>query len=891
MKKLLCLALLIGLLPLAEIRAAELSDIVRIDWSHAPDRIWLGPHVWGNRLHDWRVKNGRLECVASQPRLAMRTAHLLGRQLTARNVEFSMQVKAGLVNAKGVSPTAAVGFLIGVGGKEMHPWSAAIVHQWPGPGAGFFAGVTADGRAFIRDFSRPRTNPTPKRKAAGKAKGAALPASFTLRLTAKPQAGDRCRLTFEVRGAAGKVFATTETTVPSERLIGNVALVSHPGRNVGGTTGRFWFNKWELSGRRLKHVAEKPGTTLREADVSSRFTTFGPIVGTQYTLSRGVLKLTVQMAPIGKDDNNGLWFCVKNEGKWTPIASTKVVTPGWTGTFRIPKWDATKNVPYQIQHFVDLKQNFGVMGEPWEGTIRRDPVDKPTIVIAGFTGNHNNAGFIGSPRTDWKTGMFFPHADVAAAVAKHKPDLLFFSGDQVYEGRSPTFADRDPKNIKLDYMYKWYLWVLAYRGLTKDIPAITMPDDHDVYQGNLWGQGGRPVPRQKDGPGRDHDGGYVHPADFVKMVERTQTSHLPDPYDPTPVGQGIGVYYSHLVWGRISVAILEDRKFKSGCNRKDMPPSGTGRPDHFNDPKFDVKKLDIPGVELLGKRQEKFLKDWGSDWRGTDMKMAVSQTIFANMATHHGGNLQRLIADLDSNGWPQSGRNRAIDLLRRAFAFHLAGDQHLATIVHHGIKDHGDAGWSFCVPSVANFYPRAWAPEAKGKYVYPKPEQYLGKRRDGFGHPVIVYGATNPGISTGKKPAALHDRMPGYGIVKFNKAKRTIRMECWPRWADPANPKHKPYFGWPKTISQLDNYLRKPAGYLPTIKVMGMSDPVVQVVNEKSGEVEYTLRIKGREFRPFVFAAGKYTVRVGELGTQRIVVVKGLSIADRGQIDVSLPGD
>ena len=59
----------------------------------------------------------------------------------------------------------------------------------------------------------------------------------------------------------------------------------------------------------------------------------------------------------------------------------------------------------------------------------------------------------------------------------------------------------------------------------------------------------------------------MHPADFVKMVERTQTSHLPDPFDPTPVGQGIGVYYSHLVWGRVSIAILEDRKFKSGCAR------------------------------------------------------------------------------------------------------------------------------------------------------------------------------------------------------------------------------------------------------------------------------------------------------------------------------------
>ena len=35
------------------------------------------------------------------------------------------------------------------------------------------------------------------------------------------------------------------------------------------------------------------------------------------------------------------------------------------------------------------------------------------------------------------------------------------------------------------------------------------------------------------------------------MVERTQTAHLPDPVDPTPVDQGIGVYFTELVWGRV----------------------------------------------------------------------------------------------------------------------------------------------------------------------------------------------------------------------------------------------------------------------------------------------------------------------------------------------------
>ncbi|MBA7620561.1 hypothetical protein ES703_27912 [subsurface metagenome] len=110
-------------------------------------------------------------------------------------------------------------------------------------------------------------------------------------------------------------------------------------------------------------------------------------------------------------------------------------------------------------------------------------------------------------------------------MSLHQPDLLFFSGDQVYEGASPTRPDLS--NIKLDYLYKWYLWCWAFRDLARDIPCIAIPDDHDVYQGNLWGAGGRKTDQ-------DNRGGYVHSAEFVKLVERTQASHLPDPYDPTP---------------------------------------------------------------------------------------------------------------------------------------------------------------------------------------------------------------------------------------------------------------------------------------------------------------------------------------------------------------------
>ena len=96
-----------------------------------------------------------------------------------------------------------------------------------------------------------------------------------------------------------------------------------------------------------------------------------------------------------------------------------------------------------------------------------------------------------------------------------------------------------------------------------------------------------------------------------------------------------------------------------------VPQQGP-RPDHILNPDYDPKSVDVPGAVLLGERQLTFLDDWGRDWRGADMKAALSQTIFCGGAHIHGRVGGRLHADLDSNGWPQTGRNKAIAALRKA---------------------------------------------------------------------------------------------------------------------------------------------------------------------------------------------------------------------------------
>lgn len=553
-----------------------------------------------------------------------------------------------------------------------------------------------------------------------------------------------------------------------------------------------------------------------------------------YTVQNNIMKMTAQLYPLAEGEDRTVRLELAKEGQWEQVAQTEVVEQGWTAHFRIKKWDYTKNVEYRVAHGENAY---------YCGTIRKDPIDKETIVVAAFTGNSIYPGHGGD----------IPKTDIVENLKRIDPDLLFFSGDQVYD------------HFK-HYAY-WLKFGRDFGEVIRNTPTVTIPDDHDVGQANSWGAGGR-VSYTRAG----HDGGYAAPVEYIKEVERAQTSHLPDPYDPTPIQRGIGVYYTSLTIGRVSFAIIEDRKFKTGP--QGLVPQQGPRPDHVTRPDYDPKMLDVPGAVLLGERQLKFLRHWATDWHDCDMKCVLSQTVFCGGAHLHGRRDNRLYADLDSNGWPQSGRRRALTEIRKAFALMLAGDQHLGTIIHHGINEWNDSGYSFCVPSIANLYLRWWAPLEPGKNREPGMPEHCGEFLDGFGNKITMLAVANPGVM--ENHDKLTTRSAGFGVVRFNKKSRKITVECWPRNVNVAEESAKQYFGWPRTIDQLDNYGREAVAYLPTIKVRGMTDPVVQVVAEQNGEIVYTLRIKGTSFRPKVFAAGAYTVRVGELGTSKMKEITGI---------------
>jgi alkaline phosphatase D len=853
-------------------------------WPETGDRTWIGPGFWANRLQDWRVTEGRVECVEATPQRPMRTLQMLDASLAAEPGELVMSVRTGAIQ-RGSRRSAETwaGFLIGAGGAGIDPRLTALVHHRSAEDGGILVAVDGAGKVIFRD-----NNAVGEKNEGIQAVGPLRPADLTVMAPATRSGngliGDQSFEDIELRVEArptrdgytvtatallqGKVISAAELrNVPAKELEGSVALVSHLG--APGATSGYWFKDWKLSGRKVTLHPDRQ---------------YGPVLATQYTVNRGLLKLTAQFPPLGTLDTNYARLEIRDNAQqpWQLAGRATLVEPGYTMAFRVEKWDETKERQFRVVY--DLRQADGSLKTTtYEGIIKRTPVDRDALVVAGLSCNKNYTGGL-----RWNhQGIWFPHNDLVQSVAHHKPDLLFFAGDQIYEG-DLTGVQRAPHDkAQLDYLDKWYRWCWAFHSLTRQTPTICLTDDHDVYHGNLWGAGGKAAKTPDDG-------GYVMPADFVNMVQRTQTSHLPDPVDPRTVEQEIGVYFTRLEYAGVSFAILEDRKFKSSPTV--MIPEGKCVNGWFRNPQFaPAKQADVAGAELLGDRQVRFLREWAADWSdGIWMKAVLSQTIFANIATlpkdatndsvvpklkvfrpDEYPEDDRPVADADSNGWPQTGRNTALREIRRGFAVHIAGDQHLASLSRYGVDAFDDAGFAFCVPAIGNTFPRRWYPQDPGQNRKSDAPRYTGQFLDGFGNRMTVHAVSNP-LVTGHEPAALHDRSPGYGIIRFHRKSREITFECWPRWADPSKADAQQYPGWPVTIAQADNYTREAAAELPALKVTGLVDPVLQVIDESTEEIVYTLRIQGTEHQPKVASAGRYTVKIGEPGTDRQRMLRGL---------------
>jgi phosphodiesterase/alkaline phosphatase D-like protein len=791
-------------------------------WQDKSDMPWIGEELWANRLQDWQIQNGTLKCniTGKNRSVALLTHKMIDSFIMTATVQFN-----------NLTPTPGIiGFEIGRKGSVDDYRSAAIY------GAGISVGINKKGQLVIgEEMSEILILP------------GELSQQIELKVTANTTNNG---VTLLARIPAGRTLG--ELKSEQKNILGYVGLISNFDTNIQQEfVPSATFVNWKVEGKGV---------------VANLENTYGPIFFAQYTLSNKTLKLSAQCAPTDLLSDK-ITLSLFENGKWKNVLTQPIEKTSRTASFKIKNWKRTTATPYKLTYNMVMK---GEKKAPstYIGTITPEPNNYDEIKLGLFSCNFDYG---------------FPDGDLREKMLYHDIDAALFLGDQFYEGSGGFGVEVTTlERSVLDYLRKWYQFGWSYRDVFRHVPMISIPDDHDVYHGNVWGEGGKAALLSGKGYERQDVGGYKMPAKWIEMVQHTQTNHLPDAFDPTPVLQNIPVYYTHWNWGPLSFAIVEDRKFKSAPKNIFPPEAGIAN-GFITNPDFKIGEFNTPkDGELLGKRQEVFLNEWVHDWsHGAQMKVLLSQTSFCTLATLPKGSLSdsevpslpvpekgKYVAgdtptqDMDSNGWPHNRRNDAVKIIRKGFTLHLAGDQHLASVVRYGVDEHDDSGFAFGGPALNNIWPRRWWPQIptghepiEGKAIN------TGKFEDGFSNKVTVHAVGNP-YRTGIEPAIIHNRATGYGIVKLKPLSREITLECWPRFADPATDRQ--FDGWPVTIQQEDNYGRKPYGYLPTIKITDYDNAVVQVINQQTNEMIYSLRLNGNEFLPKVFEKGVYTIRYGE---------------------------
>ena len=783
-------------------------EVRSIDFDSTPDRRWPGAGWYVNRVQDWRVADGNLVCEDS--RLPVRTAHVLPVRIEPSKPTAPITISTTIVPVGGgaVDAGAFGGILLGAGNADVDYRLTALVQQVPAPDGGLLAVVDGQGKAQLLDFSTPRKGgfswTLPRNTSletlkplaeAGKRVGAGR-VDFTkpveLRVTIWPN-DQHFDLILEVRSAGKVVNTITANGLQQDAIDGGLALVSHRARkkqNLG----------WRFNG--LTIDTEDPAGWLDENDER----TWGPVLAVMYTIDRGAtghfLALNALFPP---SEENQLGEVVLEaeapDGSWMELDTNMLQPDSFTVPFTTLQIDEYLGKRYRVRGEYD--------GEPfeWIGELRSPPPGDREMVIA-----HLNCVKNVVAHKAWnRQGVWFPHDDLLERVMAHDPDLVYCAGDQIYEG---DLSGVDGPKRLLDYHTKYQRWLWSFGELLRDRPSIVIPDDHDVFHGNIWGAGGiRAV--AKDGLTVQDAGGYKLPADIVNAIHRTQVGHLPECLVFGPIGQGIDPYTTRLRWGSIDAAIVADRMWKDSASV--LVPEGKVRNGWFKNPEFDPRDSDVETAEFLGHSQEMFLEDWAADRDpASPRKLVLSQTPWINVATLPQGNDDGVVpglkilaageyaendmpaADTDSGGWPQGARALGVRFIDKADAIHLTGDQHLATLVQYGVKDFRDGPFVFTGPAVANTFPRRWMPKEGGANRAEGAPRYTGDFLDGFGNMMTVWAVANP-TDRHIEPRRLFDLSPGYGIVRVDPNTGNTVLEAWPRWSDSSDSSQQ-FEGWPFTV-------------------------------------------------------------------------------------------
>ncbi len=387
-------------------------------WHLYENRIWPGSDLWPNKLAGWHIANERLAARAGES--SLRQVTLLTRFLPANFNTATLKTTLSIPAANGDIPNAA-GFLLGIPAPELLTGKPHKNNQ-----PGLFAGVTAEGQLLIQ------TTPTFNRLKDAIKQAEPEPSSFPsddieLILTIA-QVDSNCTLLLQALDKEGNEHARQSLwNVPAALIQGHPGLAAMASSASDADTS---FKQWSIN-----------GATSVDVDPSLQL---GPIIAAWHTASRGTLRLTAQLMPVGKR-LNVVRLQTLNNAEWETVAQSEIRASDYTATFNVDNWPLDKQA-YRLEYRESLSDTT-IRSSYYSGIIPAETENiLPSIMIA-----------------EWDPES--PSLDI-------RPDVWIMR-----DAPTPPHTEQS-----LSQLQEWYQWCLTNRDAGRDTHCLGLYHQSMTYR-------------------------------------------------------------------------------------------------------------------------------------------------------------------------------------------------------------------------------------------------------------------------------------------------------------------------------------------------------------------------------------------------------------------------
>ena len=246
--------LALGLALVASTVCAAGAGEFESNWAQTSDRVSIGPDWWANRVKDWRIHDGRLECV--QP--GMRTAYLATRTLKG---DFRLSVRTGMLGKPDtLDDNTITGFLFSNMGEDdyKNPDLLRDFHDT----RKLLAGLDGEGRLIVflgrdaAELGKKRLARHENEDIRLELRAVAVGKGYSLDFAAFDHKTGKLLDQLKLKGYP--------EDLPAERLNGYVALTAlSPPVTEGSkprTAVRYWYRDFRLSGKDVEDAERRQGS-------------------------------------------------------------------------------------------------------------------------------------------------------------------------------------------------------------------------------------------------------------------------------------------------------------------------------------------------------------------------------------------------------------------------------------------------------------------------------------------------------------------------------------------------------------------------------------------------------------------------------------------------------